>query len=298
MSAYRIGVVGAGPAGIMGALEAAQRGARVLLFDTNAMVGRKLLVTGNGRCNISNQQAAAERYVCADPDFLRVALGLCGNRETLSRLHELGIPTHATADGWCYPLSDSAATVAETLAAALDLTGVEMHLKTKISDLCPRREGLSLAAGGPEHTYAVDRVIVATGGKASPALGARGAFLPVLQRLGHAVVPVCPALVPLIADMRQLHKLQGVRLDVGLTLLERGQVLGRSVGNLLFTQQGLSGPAAMDLSHLVSVRAGAPLDLVIDLVPAAMGALRELLGRNFALEFVHAAPVVFAQSRE
>jgi len=289
----RIGIVGAGPAGIMAALAAARAGAHVLLFDTNSMVGRKLLVTGNGRCNISNTHAIAEHYTCADGKFLEIALARSGPQETLATLHDLGIPTYATPDGWCYPLSNSAATVAETFAAALELAGVEVHLKTKISDLGtngdgpgsvyrhlrPGTDGFVLVAGGASHTYAVDRVVVATGGKAYPALGSKGSFFPIIERLGHTVAPIYPALAPILAEVKALHKLQGVRLDVGLKLFDDGQLLGETVGNLLFTQYGLSGPAAMDLSHLVSTRPNAQLTLAVDLLAYHRDALLELVSR-------------------
>lgn len=263
----RVGVVGAGPAGVMAAIEAARQGARVSLFDTNAMVGRKLLVTGNGRCNISNQRAAPECYVCANPEFLAAAFERCSQPDTITRLRELGIPTRATSDGWCYPLSNSATTVADTLAAALDLAGVEIQLKTKIENARPSGRGWSLVAGGGSHTYAVDRVIVACGGKAYPSLGSKGAFFPVLEQLGHRMVPVRPALVPIAGDMRPLQKLQGVRHDVALTLREGDRVLGHEIGNTLFTQHGLSGPAAMNLSHLVSARPDEHLTLSVDWLP-------------------------------
>lgn len=274
----RIGIVGAGPAGIMAALEAARLGAHVLLFDSNAVVGRKILVTGNGRCNISNRNAAPARYHCADPTFLETALGLFGHPETIARLNELGIPTHATPDGWCYPLSDSAATVAETLGAMLELAGVEVHLNAKMIGLQMDGEGMQLL-GADAHAYAVDRAIVATGGKASPKLGSRGEFFKVLRSLGHTITPVHPALAPIEADVRPFHKLQGVRLDVGLTLFEGEHILGEAVGNMMFTQYGFSGPAAMDLSHLVSARPGADLHLSIDLLPHTRDTLTDLLSR-------------------
>jgi len=264
--ARRIGIVGAGPAGIMAALGAARAGADVLLFDTNDMVGRKILVTGNGRCNISNANAAAALYTSADRHFLEVAFREYGPSPTLSRLGDLGIPVYITPDGWCYPLSNSAANVAAALAAAVELAGVTVHLKTKISDIRPTFDGFDLAAGGPSHTYEVDRVVVATGGKAYPALGSKGHIFPVLESLGHTIVPIRPALVPIVADVKHLHKLQGVRLDVGLTLLEGEGVLGKAAGNMMFTQSGFSGPAAMNLSHLVSARPGADLTLAIDLL--------------------------------
>ena len=168
-----VGIVGAGPAGIMAALEATRLGARVLLFDSNDRVGRKLLVTGNGRCNISNSQVRAKRYTCADRAAVGEALGLFGHAETVARLRELGVLTYLTPDGWCYPISESAAAVAETLAAAITLAGVELHLKRMVEDIKLQGGQLQIKVSGGSKTYAVDRVVVATGGKAYPALGPR-----------------------------------------------------------------------------------------------------------------------------
>ncbi len=278
-SGRRIGIIGAGPAGIMAALEAARLGAQVLLFDTNPMVGRKLLVTGNGRCNISNTQAVADRYATDDPATLARILALCGPQTVLQRLDELGIPTYATHDGWCYPLSDSAATVADALATALELAGVQVHLQTLVSDLVAEG-GLRLVAGGQE--YRVARAIVATGGKAHPALGSKGHFFGVLARLGHTILPVRPALTAIDCDMRPLHKLQGVRLDAELSLYNGHELLGRTVGNVMFTQKGLSGPAAMDLSYLVSLYEDAALTARLDLLALHREALLRQLARRRA----------------
>jgi len=279
MKTRSVGIVGGGPAGIMAALEAARCGAHVTLFDTNAIVGRKLLVTGNGRCNISNQHATADRYTCAEPAFLEEAFSLCGHRETMARLHELGIPTSSTPDGWCYPLSNSAAAVAQTLGAMLNLAGVATRLKTKVADIGRAGTRYALTVGGGEQKVIVDRVVIACGGKAYPALGSKGALFPVLERLGHSIVPIRPALVPITAEVKQFHKLQGVRLDVGLVLFEAERVLGRSVGNMMFTQFGFSGPAPMNLSHLVSARPGKQLSLSIDLLPHHHGQLTDLIAR-------------------
>ncbi|NLD73309.1 MAG: aminoacetone oxidase family FAD-binding enzyme [Chloroflexi bacterium] len=276
-STRRVGIVGAGPAGIMAALEAARLGAEVHLFDTNATVGRKILVTGNGRCNISNLGADPERYTCADPAFLETVLTLWGPDEVLARLEEHGVLTYATPDGWCYPLSDSAATVVDALAAALDVAGVAVHLQTKIADLEASAQGPTLYVGGPNDPRAMDRVVVATGGKAYPALGSRGEFLAVLERLGHSVRPVLPALAPITAEVGHLHTLQGVRLDVRLAIDVDGERRGETVGNLMFTGTGFSGPAAMDLSHLVSQHAGGSVTVSIDVLPHHRGRLWALL---------------------
>jgi len=285
-----VGVIGAGPAGIMAALEAARRGARVTIYDTNRLVGRKLLVTGSGRCNISNLHASADRYVCADRAFMETALALRGPREILARLEELAVPTYATPDGWCYPLSDSAPNVVAALDAALRLAGVEVRLQTKVSDLRVRSGQVVLALGGPRETVAYGGVVVATGGMAYPALGATGEFFAVLESLGHTVVPVRPALAPITADMRRLRGLQGVRLDVGFALHADGKCLGETVGNLLFTDFGFSGPAPMDLSHLVSTHLGSTIVATIDLLPRHADTLRAIIRRMRG----HAVPVAVA----
>lgn len=273
----RVAVIGAGPAGVMAALEAASAGVPVTLYDTNDTVGRKLLVTGNGRCNISHQGATAADYVSDSPDALAAILSRCGHEQVAARLAELGILTYATPDGWCYPLSDAAATVVDALSAAVRLAAIELRLNTLVRDLGRGRQGLAVIAGDPEQPRPFDRVVVATGGKAHPALGSNGRFYATLERLGHRVLPVHPALVSIEADMRRLNRLQGVRLDAALSIYAGEALLGRGTGNIMFTQSGLSGPAAMNLSHLVSTRPGQPLTAVINLLALHGEALRELL---------------------
>jgi hypothetical protein len=264
--AAQVAVVGAGAAGTLAALVAARHGARVTVYDTNAQVGRKLLITGNGRCNLSNAQTAPACYACADPQALALALERFGVAPTLTLFSELGIPVYSTPDGWYYPLSESAAGVTDILAARLRELQVELRLQTKVADLRPVGAGWELALGGPDKWVRTERVIVACGGAAYPALGSKGELFPVLARLGHTVIPPRPALAPLTADVRRLHRLQGVRLDVAASLWDEDRELGATIGNLMFTQYGFSGPAAMDLAHLVNRHTGKELTLLIDLL--------------------------------
>jgi hypothetical protein len=172
----------------------------------------------------------------------------------------------------------------DTFAAALELAGVEVYARHKIVSIRRAQGKFTLGADCPDgaRTYAVERVVVASGGKAHPALGSRGECFPLLEKLGHTVVPVHPALVPIRADVKRFHKLQGVRMDVGLALFQEDEKLGQTEGNMLFTQFGFSGPAPMDLSHLVSTRAGASLRLTIDLIPRGLEELRQLVARKRA----------------
>ncbi len=250
----------------------------MLLFDSNPAIGRKLLVTGNGRCNLTNSLVAPERYSCADRSFLSLALEKFGRESLLSLLRAMGVLTFATHDGWYYPVSNSAVTVQKAFEAALQNVGVQLHLKTTISDIHLLTPGFLLETEAPPRTFGVDRLIVAAGGSAYPALGSRGECFPILERLGHTVVPPRPALAPIRADVRPYHALQGVRLDVRLALYEGEDKLGETAGNLLFTEFGFSGPAAMDLSHLVQAGPGkTPQRLVINLIPTHLDWLRQFI---------------------
>ncbi len=285
MAATRtIGVVGAGAAGIMASLKAASLGATVYLYDTNRIVGRKLTVAGNGRCNLTNANLSPEAYATDDAPALARVLGHYGYPQLLADLDAVGIPTYATWDGWTYPVSNSGAAVAEIFAEALVQAGVHLRLLTKVTAIERHGNAWALEIGNsPKHDIH-RRLIVASGGMAYGALGSRGECFSMLKALGHTILPVRPALVPLTTDMHPprdtLRKLHGVRIDAALRLYADGQLLGQTVGNMMFTQGGLSGPAPMDLSHLVSAHEGETLEIRIDLVPSHGATLEELLARG------------------
>ena len=271
----QIGIVGAGPAGMMAALQAVRTGGRVVLFDANRTVGRKLAVTGNGRCNITNSRIDPDRYAGAEAGFVQQVLAGFGHAELVAFLEGIAVPLHVMADGWCYPRSGSAAAVVAAFAAALEQAGVELHLGETVRSFFPAMSGWGLSA---QEEYRFDRLIVASGGLAQPKLGARGELFAQLERLGHTVIAARPGLAPIVADMRRLHKMQGVRMDVGLQLWRGKSLLGQSWGNAIFTQWGLNGPAAMDLSHLVSGEKG-ELELAVNFIAGAEPLMQELLQR-------------------
>jgi predicted Rossmann fold flavoprotein len=278
----KIGIIGAGPAGMMAALQAAQFGGRVLLFDGNKTAGRKLMVTGNGRCNISNSRIDPRMYACADPAFMPRLLARFGHRDLVDFLAGIAVPVFAMPDGWCYPRSESAAAVVEAFAVALQVAGVELHFAEKVRDFNRGAGGWRIVTA---EEYHVDRLIIAAGGEAQPNLGSRGELFPLLRSLGHRVLPSRPALAPITADMRRLHKLQGVRMDLGLELWQDDNRLGQSTGNAIFSQWGLNGPAAMDISHLVSGHPDEGLTLEINFIAGAEEAMAELLRRFSGTEW-------------
>ena len=264
----RVAVIGAGASGMMAGLQAAWKGAAVTLFERNPEVGRKLLVTGSGRCNITNAAAAAPVYACADPEWMRTLLGQFGVTDLLAVLAEIGVLVYKTSDGWYYPLSDSAHTVVDAFASALDQAGVTLSHSTQVTSIKSGGNSFTVrfSRDGKEGGSEFERVIVSAGGKAYPALGSRGELFPVLERLGHTVLPLRPALAPLLVDLGNLKALQGMRLDVGVSLWDGPQLLASSKGNLIFTEWGLNGPAVMDISHQVSANPQKSMALSLNLL--------------------------------
>jgi predicted Rossmann fold flavoprotein len=264
----RIAVIGGGASGMAAALQAAWHGASVTIFERNTIVGRKLLVTGSGRCNITNDGVSAEKYTCADPEWMATLLGCFGVQALRGMLQKIGVLIYRTSDGWYYPLSNSAQTVVDAFAAALSLADVAVRLSSRVASISAGERGLviQLTGEGKEHPETFEKVIVAAGGKSYPTLGSRGELFPVLERMGHTLLPKRPALAPVLADLQSLKALQGIRLDAGVELWDGKKRLAFTEGNLIFTEWGLNGPAVMDISHHISARPGRSLELSLNLV--------------------------------
>ena len=276
----KIAIIGAGPAGIMAALEARKKQAEILLIDANPSVGRKLAATGSGRCNLTNTHAQPERYFTSAPEQLVKVFSRFGNKDLITWLENLGIFTYASEDGWVYPLSNSAQNVVDILAAHLNEVGIEKHLQTLITDIQLVGKQFHLSTQDPSRSFMADRVIIAAGGPAAPQLGARDNIYAILKKLEQPILPVEPALAPLLTDVKRFHKLQGVRLDAGVTLLADGREIGNTMGNIIFTNWGLNGPGVMDLSHLISQHTNGELELRLDFLPNHEPLFQELLHKK------------------
>jgi len=249
-------VLGAGAAGLMAALFCAREGQRVgvrtMLFESTPDGGRKILISGGGRCNVLPGTARPERYFTdSSPNLLRRLLRswpLEEQREFFER--DLGIPLkHEPEFDKLFPVSDRARDVRDALVAAVRAAGAEIRFSTRVGGL-RREEGEWIVEQEDGRELRFDRVILATGGRSVPATGSTGAGLDWAGQLGHEITPVYPALTPLLANPAVHSELAGVTLDAELR--SSGITRFQKEGSFLFTHRGYSGPVVLDASHVAT----------------------------------------------
>ena len=278
----RIGIIGAGPAGMMAALQAAKSAHRICLIDGNQKIGKKLLTTGAGRCNITNLELQSERYHSSDAKFVKSIIERFPPSKFQEHLLRIGIPIHVLPDGWAYPLSNSAANVVDIFEQHLITNGVRLMFNSKVKDLMPDAGGFKLMFSDGRKSEFFHKLILTSGGRAYPNLGSDGNLFPVLDQLGHDVIQQYPALAPLITPKNSAAKMQGLRLDAGVTLHQGDRAITSEKGNIIFTNWGINGPGVMNLSHFVST-AGEKVDeltVEIDFLMDHEAQLREILNNS------------------
>jgi predicted Rossmann fold flavoprotein len=264
----RIAIVGGGAGGMLAGIVAARRGADVTVIERLNRVGKKLLATGNGRCNLTNTNLSIERYHGGNPQFAFDALDQFNVKRTLSFFEELGIEPNIEKDGKVYPASGQAASVLDVLRYEMERLGVKVICDTRINRIERKRKSFHcLCADKGE--YPADRVIIAAGGKSSPNLGSNGSGHKIAERLGHTVKTPFPALVQVRLDAPYLKRLSGVRFQGRAESRIDGKVQGSEMGELLFTDYGISGIPVIQLSRTISEYAGTnrKLSLHLDLFP-------------------------------
>lgn len=259
-----VGIIGGGASGMMAALAAAEQGAQVLLLERQARVGRKLLATGNGRCNLSNLTFSLAAYHGLAPEFARPALDAFGPERTLAYFRSLGLLTVAEPSGRVYPYSDQAASVVDVLRFALDAAGVEVMCGCEVRRVRQGENGFILRTDAGD--FRCERLIVACGGLAGTKLGGSMSGYQILRSLGHGCTPLLPALVQLCSDFPMTASLKGIRAQAGICILRDSDCFARGGGEVQFTEYGLSGPGIFALSRGVCALPG-EWSCVLDLLP-------------------------------
>ncbi len=257
-------VIGGGAAGLMAAITAAMAGARVTVVERCERVGRKLLATGNGRCNLTNTGACAAHYHGHDPQLVRSVLAQVPPDAVLDFFSDLGLHCRTEEEGRVYPASGQASAVLDVLRLACARLGVTLQCGQAVRGLSRTEAGFSLTLADGQ-TLPGECVIVATGGRAAPKLGSDGSGFVLLTALGHTLRPCLPALVQLRCDHPSLPSLKGLRCDAHLTLHIPGAPDREALGEVLFTDYGLSGIAVLSLSRWVGPAVAAKLSPVLSL---------------------------------
>ncbi len=259
MQKFDIVVVGAGAAGMTAAIFAAEKSAgrelRILLIEGATKPGAKILVSGGGRCNVTNEHVTPEDFWGGSRAIIRNVLAQFDDRRAREWFASMGVELKLEPTGKYFPVTNQARTVLEALLGRIDSLGIRLWTGTRVNEISKSDDGLSLMLSDGQNIRA-RCVILATGGMALPKSGSDGAGLGILKRLGHTIVPTTPALTPLVlrADRSMGGRFEGfagVTIDARLRLHQagHGKPLIELEGSLLFTHFGLSGPVAMNISR-------------------------------------------------
>ncbi len=256
-------VIGGGASGMIAALAAVKNGADVTLVERQSRVGRKLLATGNGRCNLTNLNLTKDRYHGENADFVISVFDKFNTEKTIAFFEDLGLLTVAEDDGKVYPLSDQAGSVLDVLRLALDEAGVEVKTDFDVKEIRKRKHNFKIHSDN--EIVEADRVIVCCGGMASGKLGGTKSGYELLGSLGHTITKLYPSLVQLKTDTTFVKALKGVRADGEIILKKGDKVLAENTGEIQFTEYGVSGPVVFEISRAVATTKG-DLTLSINLL--------------------------------
>lgn len=268
-----VAVIGGGPAGMMAAIFAAHGGAQVILIEKNKTLGKKLLITGGGRCNVTNaifdNRALAQKYG-KKGKFLLSPFSKWGAEDTIKFFESHGMPTKIEAENRVFPQSDKAQSVLEVLERELKNSGITIITESPVINVKSSKNQIGNIETSDTIIFA-NAFIFTTGGTARPETGSSGDGFKWLAKLGHAISAPNAALVPVKTAEVWSHKLQGLPLpNVKLTLIVNGLHTNTHIGKILFTHFGLSGPLVLNMSQVIgeSMRNNAVVTLEIDLFPA------------------------------
>ncbi len=268
LARYNTAVIGGGAAGMMAAITASAQGEKVLLLEKSDKLGRKILISGNGRCNVTNLDSdCITHYHGAPPAFLRSVLGHMPLQETLAFFRDLGVEVHEEKRGRLFPRSNQAQSIVDVLEDRLILQGVDLCLGAEV--VYVRREDDAFAVKKADGTlFSADRLIIASGGISAPKLGADRAIMDLVCAMGHETTPLLPGLVALESSAAYLERMQGVKLvaAVQARLPGRGRVV--DVDDVLLARYGVSGFSILNLSaQVVPLLQHGPVELSLNLFP-------------------------------
>lgn len=249
----RVVIIGGGAAGLMAAVIAGREGAQVTLLEKMNYLGKKMGITGKGRCNVTNAAPMSEfiKNTPGNGKFLYGAYERFSNQDLLQLLNEAGLETKVERGGRVFPASDSALDVRNTFMRLLKSYGVDVHLDEGAQEIIVE-DGRVAAVKTKNEIYPADAVLIATGGKSYPATGSTGDGYNLANKLGHKVTEIRPSLVPIVTEEVWVKDLMGLSLrNVELSVVAKNKVQAKVFGEMMFTHFGITGPIVLSLSHTV-----------------------------------------------
>ena len=249
----RVVVIGGGAAGLIAAVIAGREGAKVTLLEKMNYVGKKMGITGKGRCNITNACDMSDfiKNTPGNGKFLYGAYERFTNEDLLQLLHDAGLETKVERGGRVFPASDSALDVRNTFMKLMKHYGVDVHLEEPVKKLLVD-DGVVTGVVTDKETYHADAVVIATGGKSYPATGSTGDGYMLAAQVGHKITDIRPSLVPIVTEESWVKDLMGLSLrNVELSVVAKNKVQAKMFGEMMFTHFGITGPIVLSLSHTV-----------------------------------------------
>ena len=263
-------IVGAGAAGMMAAIAAAEDGAQVTLIEHNDRVGRKILSTGNGRCNYTNLFQEPSCYRSDEDGFPWKVISGYPAEWVLDKFEEMGVMPKEK-NGYIYPFSEQASAVLDVLRMEIDRLKIQLNTSVHVTEVLKKKKGFLIKASkdGKSETFAGDSVVLACGSKAASKLGSDGSGYDLAKKLGHKMVPVVPALVQLKCKESFYQSLAGIRVQGKVTLMTDGNPAGEDTGEIQLTAYGISGIPVFQISRMAAKALYAKKQVwaVLDFIP-------------------------------
>lgn len=264
----KIGVIGGGAAGMAAAITAARQGAEVTVLERNDRVGKKILVTGNGKCNLGNYQLSTEQYYGSNPEWIGQALQRFDTEDTIAFFRSMGLMIKEK-NGYLYPASEQAAVVLDVLRYEIQSLGIQVITECKVNSIEKDAVTGRLRVSDGKAWFDFDAVILACGSKAAPKTGSDGSGYKLAKKLGHTLVPTVPALVQLKCREDYLKAVAGVRADGEVRVYRSGKCVASERGELQLTEYGISGIPVFQISRMVNyiLREETEVRVEIDFLP-------------------------------
>lgn len=261
-------IIGGGASGLLSAITAKDMGLDAAVLEGNDRIGKKILTTGNGRCNITNKNIVPYRYHSEISDFPTFALNSFTTEDTINFFNSIGLPLITLEDEKMYPMSLQASSVLDILRLVLNEKDIPVYLNTKVKKIVKTKSNFKILTNS-EETYECSKLILATGGKSYVKTGSDGSGFSLAKELGHKITSPIPSLVQLKLNYKKLKALSGVKFNGYAEIFVNDKTVKKEFGEILFTDYGISGPPILQLSRLASYNTfkEKKVNLKIDMIP-------------------------------